>query len=430
MAEDVVEQAWVFAELRDARLGDARLTQRLLQITHTLSKNPEESLPSAFAPDDDAVKAVYRFFDNDSVDPDEILRAHRRATLQRIKAAESKLILIVQDTTQFDFTKHHATKGLGSTGAPGLTGFFLHSALALEPDGGVPLGLLDWHWWVRDDEPDKRPRAKRGIHEKESGRWLDALNRSTATVPEGIQTLTIADREADIFELFDHARNLGRHILVRANHDRSVLVEGEVQGIWDAARSAVPLGAIQFSVPRDQDGPERQAMATLHVVQVQIRPPAHLAAQHLAAVPIRAILLQEIDAPADQELVQWLLLTTLPIQTIDDAADCVRWYTYRWRIERFHFTLKSGGNYEKLQLQTADRLWRALATYLIVAWRVLYIDLVARSFPDAPCTTILTRLGMEGAPLPPSQDHRRPATAPRHPNRRAVDRQTRRFSRP
>ena len=390
MGEDVVEQAWAWAELRDARLGDARLTQRLILITHTLSKNPEESLPSAFAPDRDAVKAVYRFFDNDSVLPEEILAAHRQATLRRIDAAQSRFILLVQDTTQFDFTTHHATQGLGATGAPGLTGFFLHSTLALEPDGGVPLGLLDWHWWVRDREADKQDRHKRSIEDKESGRWLDALTRSTAAVPEGIQTLTIADREADIFEFLDHARNLDQHVLVRAKHDRRVVVQGELQGIWDAALATQPLGAITFTVPRDEGRPEREALATLHLAQVQIRPPARLAPRHLAPVLIHAVLLQEHNAPADQEPIQWLLLTTLPVHTLEDAADCIRWYTYRWRIERFHFTLKSGGNYEKLQLQTADRLWRALATYMVVAWRVLYIDLVARTHPEAPCTTILT----------------------------------------
>ena len=161
MGEDVVEQAWAWTELRDARLGDARLTQRLILITHTLSKNPEESLPSAFATDRDAGKALYRFFDSDSVLPEEILAAHRAATLRRIEAAQSRFILLVQDTT------HHATQGLGSTGAPGLTGFFLHSTLALEPDGGVPLGLLDWHWWVRDQEPNEptQDRHKRSIED-------------------------------------------------------------------------------------------------------------------------------------------------------------------------------------------------------------------------------------------------------------------------
>ncbi len=391
MAEDVAEQAWAWAELRDARLGDARLTRRLVQVTHTLSKNPEESIPSAFGNDRHATKAVYRFMDNDSVDPDEILNAHRRATVRRIEAAETEMVLLVQDTTQFDFTKHRATEGLGPTGAPGLSGFFLHTALCLEPDGGVPLGLVDWHWWARDKGSGEQDKRKdRAIKDKESSRWLETLTRSTAALPPGIRTLTVADRESDIFEFFDHARSLGRHVLLRANHDRSVVVAGEAKHLWDAALAAESLGIVSFTVPRDKGRPERQAIASMHVATIEVRPPAHLASQRLAPVPLRAILLQEIDAPADQVPVQWLLLTTLPVATLEQAHQCVIWYTYRWRIERFHFVLKSGGNYERLQLQTADRLWRALAIYLVVAWRVLYIDLVARTRPTDPCTTFLT----------------------------------------
>ena len=397
MAWDSADQFWAAAEMGDAHLGDARLVRRLAHIAECLSENPEESIPGVFGGSSDTTKAVYRFFDNDGVDPEEILKAHRRATQRRIAAAACPMVLVVQDTTQFDFTKHHAIQGLGATGAPGLSGFFLHSALCLEPSAGIPLGLLDWHWWVRDAEPadggdrQEKRRRKRRIEEKESHRWLEALDRSTAEVPAGVRTLTIADREADIFEFFDHARQHGQEVLVRAHHDRSVVRAGEIQGLWDAALASEPLGVYMFRLPRGPRQPERQAMATLQVAEVTMRPPKHLAARRLAPLTIRAILLQEIDAPADQEPVQWLLLTSLSVNSAEEAAQCVVWYTYRWSIERFHFTLKSGGNYEKLQLQTADRLWRALATYLVVAWRLLYINLVARSHPDAPCTTFLTQ---------------------------------------
>ena len=66
----------------------------------------------------------------------------------------------------------------------------------------------------------------------------------------------------------------------------------ELQGIWDAALATQPLGAITFTVSRDQGRPEREALATLHVAQVQIRPPARLAPRHLAPVLLHAILLQ------------------------------------------------------------------------------------------------------------------------------------------
>lgn len=386
--DDTVDQAWAWAELRGARLGDARLTQRLIRITQTLSQNPEESIPHAFGPWSQT-KAAYRFFDNDAVDAEEVLRAHRAATMERVAAAQTPEILLVQDTTQFDFTKHPATKGLGSTGAPGLKGFFLHSTLALLPDG-TPLGLVAWEWWVRPEEEQNAGKGKRTVDEKESGRWLHSLTRSTEGWPASVRPLTVADREADFFEFLHHAQQHGHQVLVRAHHDRRVQVQGEAQGLWAAAAAGEALGVVTFTVPRDEHRAARRAKAVLQVAQVELRPPQHLAALRLAPVSIRTILLQEIDPPTDAEPVRWLLLTTLPVHTAEEADQCVIWYTFRWRIERFHFTLKSGGNYEKLQLETADRLWRALAVYCVVAWRVLYIDLAARTHPDASCTMFLT----------------------------------------
>jgi len=402
------ELAWAFGELRGARLGDARLVRRLIQVTLAVSNKPEGSLPSACSGEPHDAKAAYRFFDNDKVLPAEIIAAHRQATLGRARDLGCKLILGVQDSTYVNFTTHRATTGLGSIGAPGLRGFIHHGVLAVDAERGVPLGWLDSYTWVRPedtpsspppdpappdaDKPPPSPPPPDEEKEKESHRWLDALTRSSAVLPPDISMITVADREADCFELFDHARNLDQHLLVRAHHDRKVVVDEEIKYLRDAALAAEVLGVTAFTIPRDDkhNRPERQALATLQVAHVLLQPPDHLAARHLAPVPIQVILLQEIDAPADQKPVQWLLLTTLPVCTLDEACQCVEWYSWRWRIERLHFILKSGCNYEQLQLETADRLWRALAIYLIVAWRVLYIDLVGRTFPTVPCTIFLT----------------------------------------
>lgn len=148
------------------RLGDARLTQRLIRITHTRSKNPEESLPSAFAPGRDAVKAVYRFSDNDSVLPAEILATHRAATLtaaHRDRPEQVHPSAAGHHAVRLHHTSRHPRAGTGPTGALGLASFFLHSTRALEPDGGrwlseVPrgrcraTGILDR---VESDQPSR-----------------------------------------------------------------------------------------------------------------------------------------------------------------------------------------------------------------------------------------------------------------------------------
>ena len=393
--DESADLGWAFGELRGACLGDARLVQRLIQITLDISKTPEGSIPSACNGDAHQAKAAYRFFKNANVTPEAIEAAHREATLGRITDLGCSLVLAVQDSTFINFTTHRATTGLGPIGKPdGPRGFIHHGVLAVDAEKGIPLGLLDSFTWVRPEKvAGTAPSAPAAAEEKESRRWLDALTRTSGILPAGVRMLTVADREADCFEFFDHARNLGEHVLVRVHHDRSVAVGDEIRPLWDAARAAEPLGRITFTVPRDDQNkrPEREAIATLQVASVQLQCPQHLAARHLAPVPACVILLHEIDVPPDQEPVQWLLLTSLAVRTLAEAEQCVLWYSWRWRIERLHFILKSGCNYEKLQLETAERLWRALAIYLIVAWRVLYIDMVGRTLPTAPCTVFLTR---------------------------------------
>jgi hypothetical protein len=387
MAESQAQKPpWAWAELHEVQLGDARLLQRLIALATTLAENPEESLPQACGTWA-ATKAAYRFLDNDQVEFAAVLAGHRQATLRRLM--DRDLVLVVQDTTTMDFTKHHATQGLGRTGAPGLAGFFVHSALCISAEG-LPLGLLGMQPYVRKpSEPGKR-RAARPVAEKESGRWLDMLRTSTAGLPARLTALTVADREADIFEFLALAHQLGQPVLVRASHDRSVIADGETESLWQAADASEVLGVVSALIPREHDRPARSAQLVLQASEIVFTPPRDLAHHHLPSVPVRLIVARELQPPEGEDPVHWLLLTTLPVSTLDQAHQCLIWYTYRWRIERFHHVLKSGCGYEKLQLETADRLWRALAVYAVVAWRVLYVDLVARAHPTEPCTTFLT----------------------------------------
>jgi hypothetical protein len=388
MAEAQAQQPpWAWAEFADVRLGDARLRQRLVELASTFADNPEESIPGAYGGDWSATKAAYRFFDNDQVEFGAILDGHRHATLRRIAGRD--FILIAQDTSTLDFTKHHATKGLGRTGAPGLAGFFLHSGLAMTAEG-LPLGLLAMHPYVRENPPadGDRRKAARAIKVKESVRWLDMLRETSTQLPPGVTALTVADREADIFEFFALAAELGQPLLVRAQHDRNVIADEQIAHLWQAADAGEVLGVVSAPIPREHDRPERIAHLALQLAVVALRPPQQF--RKHPPITVRAIYAREMDPPEDQEAIHWLLLTTLPVVDAEQATQCLIWYTYRWRIERFHHVLKSGCGYEKLQLETAERLWRALAVYAVVAWRVLYVDLAARAYPQEPCTTFLT----------------------------------------
>lgn len=374
---------WACSELQAADLGDERRNVRLARIVTALADHPEGSLPQALE-DWAAVKAAYRFFDNPHCQPEAILKAHRQRTLQRIAGRD--MILLIQDTTALSFTTHRATKGLGSIGAKGLRGFFQHSALAVSVDG-IPLGLLGWHTWKREEQDESATRAQR---QKESRRWLDMLRTSTADLDPRTQVLTVADREADFYDFFRLAIQEKQHVLIRAAHDRPV--SGEGARLWATAEAAEPLGPpLAVRIPRSGDRPERMAQIVLRAVPVLLEPPRYRRQEALPCLRLTAILALEVDPPEGEDPVKWLLLTTLTVTTYEQAAQCLRWYTYRWRVERFHFTLKSGCQIEKLQLETAYRLRTALAVYLPVAWRLLHLTYVAREEPEQPCTLFLTQ---------------------------------------
>ncbi|MEI6157898.1 MAG: transposase DNA-binding-containing protein [Atribacterota bacterium] len=186
-------------ELQHANLGDARLNKRLVHLGEKLSEKPTESIPKACETLAD-IRAAYRFFSSHRLHPAAIRDAHFQKTMDRTSACD--FVLAIQDTTDLDFSSHHATTGLGYLEYQGSSGLRVHSTLALTPDG-VPLGLLDQIVWTRaPQEKGKRStRRLRCTSKKESQHFIDALERAEERLPKTVHCLTIADREADLFDL-------------------------------------------------------------------------------------------------------------------------------------------------------------------------------------------------------------------------------------
>jgi hypothetical protein len=322
------------------------------------------------------------------ITPDAIRAPHIDSTLDRGHA--QPLLLAIQDTTSLDFTHHPATRGLGPIGGTSYQqGLHMHSVLAVTPDG-LPLGLLHQQIWVRDPAAvgQKHTRHQRETADKESQRWLTALAATQTQIQPSTQVVTIADREADIYDLFASPRPAHSHLLIRAAYDRRV--EQPDGHLWPRMRQAPVGGAFTVEVPRGDDQPARSATLSLRWTSLRLKPPRHRKGQHtLSAVPLHGVVAEEQQAPPGVQPICWLLLTTLPIVSREDAMQMVAWYTRRWLVERYHFVLKSGCRVEALQLETAGRLERALATYCIVAWRLLWLTYAARLMPTAPCSVAL-----------------------------------------
>lgn len=405
-------QAWAQREFGGAPLGDSRLSLRLVQSAAMQANDPKASFPDAAGGDRAAIKGHYRLLDqpdDSAVTRDNILAPHREQTLRRMQA--EKTVLCIHDGTDLDYNGASECEGLGvigtnQTGAKS-RGLHLHSTLAVT-DEGLPLGVLSTRCNAPQgrDKSDERPPAQVPIEEKKSYDWLLAV-RDCEVVASGMphtKLVQIMDREADFFELFDDWRQGARrtHLLVRAKHNRRTSAD---ELLFDGVRSSEERLRFQLHVGRQSARPkkskqkarpkraERVAEMTLRHQQVQLPAPRHLHDHE----PLTLWLVHALEEqpPADVKPIEWFLLTTMEISSSEQAERVLGHYCLRWRIEDWHRVLKSGCGIEELRNETVDRLERALAIYLVIAWRVMLMALLGREEPGLPPDVLFSDIEIE-----------------------------------
>jgi hypothetical protein len=377
---------WAQDEFGEADLGDMRRTARLVQLASVLGAQPSASLPNA-ADDPATLKAAYRFFDNDYVRAEAMLESHVQSTTRRMQAVE--LVLAVQDTTYLDWTDHPNTTGLGPLAAPSHQGVLAHTTLALTPER-VPLGLLQQQVWARDPEVRRNQDHKqRRLDDKESQKWLSSLEAVIAARADcpTTQFVSVGDREADVYDLFLRSRPPGVDLLIRAAQDRKA--DHAEKYLWAAMTTAPVAATVTVHMGARAHQPARNATLTVRWRPVTLRPPNSRTKEKLPNVTVWAVWAIEPNPPPGVDAVEWLLLTTVPITSTDEALERLEWYAARWGIEVWHKILKSGCRIEDRQLEAAERLIRCLRLYSVIAWRIVYATMLARAVPDVPCTVLL-----------------------------------------
>ncbi len=388
-------------------LGDQRRLARLRQLVTRLASTVAASLPQA-NPHWPLLKAAYRFFSNRAVTPDAILAAARPDCVARMAVAGT--VLLIQDTTTISI-RHPATTDLGPVGNGKGQGFLVHSVLAAD-SAGVPLGLVAQRSWVWElDGPHRASRRERRTSEKESGRWQELEAASQAVVPAGVVTITVADREADIFDLFTATRPATAFLLIRAAQTER-LVDDDGGRLLATVAAQRPFGSYTVPVRAAPGRAARQARCTVRVAALLLRQPRNRPAgtPTLAPLTVTALLVTEQAPPDGAVPLHWLLLTTWPVRSFPDACQLLLWYSYRWLIERYHFVVKSGCGVEALQLRTAGRLENAVAVAGLAALQVVWLTYLAREQPELPCTVAFSAAEWEtlvcvstATPLPPAQ---------------------------
>lgn len=369
--------SWAEQEMGGADLGDARRSRRLVRLVERLAEQPSLSIPAACTAASE-IKAAYRLLSHDAVGWYDILEPHLKNSLQRMNA--EPVVLCLQDTTELDFNGQDI-QGLGPLSYEAQRGMYLHATYAVSPTR-VPLGVLDAWMWAR--QPKNSDGTRSGV--LESTRWIEGYERLVETAAElpSTRLVCVGDRESDMMALLVRARQLGHAVdyLLRCQHNR-VLPQGGK--LWESVMASPVLGSIAFELPA---GRGRKARSVQQEVRAQR---LELDDRQGGKVAVTCLIASEVDAPQGAKPVVWRLLSNREVSTLEEAAQLIDWYRTRWEIELLFLTLKEGCRVEALQLSSVQRIERALAIYLVVAWRVGLLMRLGRSCPQWDAERLLTR---------------------------------------
>ncbi len=384
---------WCSKEFESIKLGDERLNRRFIIVASHLLNNPTEPIHVACRSWSEA-KGAYRLFDNEKLKEKTILQKHQIETIKRLEKTTG-LIFAIQDTTILNYTHHPKKKGINKINKnPGFDrpsrGCFLHNTF-LMTEKGLPLGLIDQQIF-QHNSTQVTDHKRRPITEKQSFKWIESL-RTTISLCQQKQVVTISDRESDIFEFLAEAQELKAKVLVRATKDRRLLTNRRDSTTLWAHMKTIPLKGIKtIFLPAHQNNPERQATLEVRYGEVTLKPPQRYPEakqESLSYVTMQVVWLYESDPPEGIERLEWMLLTNLSVKSAADAIQIGEWYRLRWQIECYHRILKSGCKVEECRLETYERLKKYLRLKSIIAIRLFWLTWINRTNPEASSEEVL-----------------------------------------
>jgi hypothetical protein len=382
---------WAALTYGGVALGDARRTARVVATMAAIAAQPTASLPQQLR-DPAALKATYRLLHEPDVTTAALLAPHLATT--RAAAGQEPVVLFVQDGSELDYSAHRATTGLGPLGDGRKQGLLLQTALAVLPADGTVLGLAASEVFCRIPAPWRGERTdQRQQRPRESEVW-SRLVRQIGAPPGDQRWVHVGDRGSDVFTFFAACRTQGTQVLVRIAPDRCITTAADQpRHLREYARALPGQATRPFAVParpKTSKHPARTARETtlaLGWAPITVAPPFHTPKQ--ASLPAWVVRTWEPDPPPDEpEPLEWILLTTVPTSTVDDAWERIDWYTRRWLVEDYHQALKTGCRMEQTQLRDGAAIARLVGLLAPVAVRLLQLRQAARTTPEQPATTV------------------------------------------
>lgn len=390
--------SWAKANFSNVRLGLDRRRDRLVYSATKIAQNPGASFPETFHRRD--LRCFYCLMHRPEVTHTTVIQGHCDLTKQAMNDP-NEVILIVHDTTELDYTSHPALQDdLGPIGDGGGRGLLQHNSLAVRALDGLLLGLAHQQLVARQPAPANETGSQRQHRSRESRLWKEGF-QGVGPAPDGCCWVDVCDRGGDVFEALHASVALRHHALIRACQDRRVLWESE------GVQQSVYLMQLVRQLPEQAKGevtvtakggrPGRTAQVKLAACRVWIEPPRHLVdRQNYQPIPVWVERIWEQNPPEGVEPLEWVLLSTLPIQTTEQLLLRRDWYARRWPVaEDFHQAEKTGCREEKIRFQDGQSLGSVLAVLSVVAVRLIQLRQAARACPQQPAARVATAAEIE-----------------------------------
>jgi hypothetical protein len=380
--------SWAQEEFGASRLGDERRVRRLVQLAADATRRPSGTVAGTFK-GGSRREAAFRLVENDGVDPVALAAASHCATAQR--CAPERTVIVPIDTTALSLRDPTGARGFGPIGAryQETSGIFAMTALAVRADGET-LGVLAQRWWVRSRKRTRRRRMSskqdpRPREARESFHWVRCLRDADSHLRTHAPTCRAwyqIDRAGDCLPVLAAAVDEGFLVTTRAQYNRRLARGGYLH--TSIVRQPV-AGYYEFDVPERPHQQPRRARLAVRFFRTQLSLP--LKKDCRRTVWMNLVYAKEIGAPPGQKPLKWMLLTNAVVETLADALRVVEAYTFRWRVEEFHKTWKSGAcGIESSLLRAPDHLIRWATVMAAVAARIERIKHRSREQPDLPAS--------------------------------------------
>ena len=403
MVEVLSPRAWARREFGQSELGDKRRTRRAVEYAAAAAAAPSRSIPDQCRGAWKKTKGAYRLFDQPQVSFQKLQEPHRRQTREAAVAAGT--VLWISDTTTLSFN-HPATDGLGPTSGGGSgQGMLLHTTMGVDVSAGVEgppmvLGLGHQQCWVRSG----RAKGKKAL--PESAKWSAGI-QAIGTPAAQVRWVHVGDCESDCWEAIESCRGQGSGFAIRACQNRQVIAghpdaqeqagsPPKVELLFELLERQPMLGGKHLWVRGRGDQGPRWAKLAVCAMPLTLLPPKNWSDKpHRKGKPrpdplaCWAVRVWEIDPPAGQEPIEWVILTDEPAGDLLSAMKVVHWYSCRWLVEEYHKCLKSGCRVEERQLEQAGRLEALVGILAVVAVRLLQLKHQAKVNPDAPAENVV-----------------------------------------